>query len=48
MLGIGKTTFYELVEAGEIDAIKIGRVTVVTVSSLQAFVARCLDRRHAR
>lgn len=35
MLGIGRTRFYELVAAGEIQTIKIGRRRLVQVASLQ-------------
>jgi len=40
LLGISKTKMYELIAAGEIDAIKIGRATMVLGASLEAFVAR--------
>lgn len=35
MLGIGRTRFYELVAAGEIQTIKLGRRRLVQVASLQ-------------
>ncbi len=35
MLGIGRTRFYELVAAGEITTIKLGRRRLVQVASLQ-------------
>lgn len=35
MLGIGRTRFYELVKAGEIQTIKLGRRRLVQVASLQ-------------
>ena len=44
MLGIGKTMFYELVEAGEIETIKVGRATLVTVSSLERLVTSRLSK----
>ena len=38
MTGIGRTKFYELIEHGEIEVIKVGRMTLVPVSGLEAFV----------
>lgn len=40
MLGVGRTTIYALINAGEIEAIKIGSATVIVVESLRAFVFR--------
>ncbi len=48
MLGVGKTTVYDLIESGEIDTIKIGRATLVTVASLQDFVVRRVEQAHNR
>lgn len=39
MLGIGRSTLYLCIAAGEIEAIKVGRSTLVPVESLKAFVA---------
>ncbi len=39
-LGIGRTKGYELIEAGEVEAIKIGRRTLITVASIKALVDR--------
>jgi excisionase family DNA binding protein len=39
MLGIGRSTLYLCIAAGEIDTIKVGRATLVPVESLTAFVA---------
>lgn len=39
MLGIGRSTLYLCIAAGEIDTIKVGRSTLVPVDSLKAFVA---------
>lgn len=44
-LGIGVTKGYELIAIGELQAIKIGRVTGVTVQSIRGFVARRLAER---
>jgi excisionase family DNA binding protein len=40
VLSIGRTTMYELVAAGEIDVVHIGRAVRVPVAELDAFVAR--------
>ncbi|WP_240197846.1 helix-turn-helix domain-containing protein [Novosphingobium sp. P6W] len=40
MLGIGKTKLYELISTGEIDMIKIGKVSLIAVNALEAFVER--------
>jgi excisionase family DNA binding protein len=45
VLSIGRTTMYELVAAGEIDVVHIGRAVRVPVAALDAFVARqCRSR----
>lgn len=38
MIGIGRSTFYLLIAAGEIETFKIGSATLVPVTSLEAFV----------
>jgi excisionase family DNA binding protein len=40
VLSIGRTTMYELVGAGEIDVVHIGRAVRVPIAELHAFVAR--------
>ena len=40
MLGIGRTKFYELLGAGEIETIKIGKATLIVMESLHGFVER--------
>ena len=40
ILGIGKTKLYELMAAREIEAIKVGRATLIVVRSLERFVER--------
>lgn len=42
-LGIGRTLFYELVNAGEIRTFKVGARTLVPVADLEAFVERKLQ-----
>lgn len=39
MLGIGRSTLYLFIAAGEVETVKIGRSTVVPVASLRAFIA---------
>ena len=38
MIGISRSKFYELLAAGEIEAIKLGRSTLIPVASLKAFI----------
>lgn len=38
--GIGRSKFYELIKAGEIEAIKVGAITLVPMSGIQALLAR--------
>lgn len=38
--GLGRSKFYELIAAGEIEVVKIGRRTLVPDESLRTFVAR--------
>lgn len=40
MIGIGRSKLYELIQAGEIDTVKVGRCTLITVESLKRFVKR--------
>lgn len=42
-LGIGRTLFYELVNAREIRTFKVGARTLVPVRDLEAFVERKLQ-----
>ncbi len=37
--GIGRSTLYKLIEAGDIMTIKVGAITLVPVASLKAFLA---------
>jgi excisionase family DNA binding protein len=39
-LAVGRTTIYELIGAGDIEAVHIGRSARVPVAELHAFVAR--------
>lgn len=38
--GLGRSKFYELIAAGEIEVVKVGRRTLVPDASLRAFVER--------
>lgn len=40
MIGVGRTKLYELIAAGEIEAIKLGKATRITTASLQQLVMR--------
>lgn len=40
LTGIGRSKFYELIAAGEIDIIKIGTITLIPVVSLSSFLRR--------
>jgi excisionase family DNA binding protein len=42
LLGIGRTTVYDLVNRGELRSTKIGRRTLVAVEDIDAFVDRKL------
>lgn len=45
MIGVGRTKLYELISAGELETVKIGKATRVTTASLHKFVGRLvLDR----
>ncbi len=45
VLSIGRTTMYELIGAGEIAVVHIGRAVRIPVAELDAFVARqCRSR----
>lgn len=39
--GIGRSKLYELIKLGEIDSIKIGRITLIPVTSIERLIARC-------
>jgi excisionase family DNA binding protein len=40
LLGIGRNKLRELIDEGEIDAIRIGNTALVVMTSLKAFVLR--------
>ena len=41
LLGLGRTTLYAAINAGELEARKVGRRTVITVEALQRFLENC-------
>ena len=40
MMGIGRIKLYELIGNGEVEAIKVGKATLVTTASLNAMIER--------
>ena len=40
MIGIGQTKIYELIQAGDLETVKIGRATLVTMRSLRRLIER--------
>ncbi len=48
MTGIGRSKLYELIKAGEIETIKVGSSTLVTVAGLEAFLDKCRATNTAR
>lgn len=45
MVGLSRSKFYELVQDGEIEIVKVGRSTLVVVESLRSFLERKRRRR---
>jgi excisionase family DNA binding protein len=40
MIGVGRTTLYALIAAGDLEAVKIGKATRITTASLHELVRR--------
>jgi excisionase family DNA binding protein len=40
MIGVGRTKLYELIAAGEIETVKLGKATRITIASLHDLVRR--------
>lgn len=40
MIGVGRTKFYELIAAGEVETVKFGKSTRITTASLHGLVRR--------
>jgi len=46
LLGLGRTTMYELIGAGEIEVVHIGRAARIPVESVERFVVRLRSVSH--
>lgn len=40
--GLGRTKVYELIGAGQLKVVRIGRCTIVTAESVQSLLESCL------
>jgi excisionase family DNA binding protein len=40
MIGVGRTKLYELIAAGEVDVVKLGKSTRVTTASLRELIQK--------
>lgn len=40
MIGVGRTKLYELIAAGEVETVKLGKATRITTDSLRNLVRR--------
>ena len=40
LTGISRSKLYELISKGEVETVKIGRITLVPMSSLRALIAQ--------
>jgi excisionase family DNA binding protein len=40
MIGVGRTKLYELIAAGEVETVKLGKATRITTASLHDLVRR--------
>lgn len=40
MIGVGRTKLYELIAAGEVETVKLGKATRITTASLHDLVKR--------
>jgi excisionase family DNA binding protein len=38
LTGIGRSKFYELIAAGEIEIVKVGTITLIPMAGLQSFL----------
>ncbi len=45
LLGVGRTTIYELISAGELEVVHIGRAARIPTSEAEAFVDRLRGQR---
>lgn len=47
-LGIGRTTMFALIKAGEIQAVRIGRLRRVPADAIEAHVQRLTDEQYPK
>ncbi|MBS0505148.1 MAG: helix-turn-helix domain-containing protein [Proteobacteria bacterium] len=40
LTGVGRSKLYELIASGEVETVKIGRITLVPMRSLRALITR--------
>ena len=45
MVGLGRSKFYELIAAGDVETIKIGRCTLVPIESLHDLIEKAREGR---
>lgn len=48
VLGLGRTTMYELIGAGEVEVVHIGRAARIPVQSIERFIAQLRSASHPR
>lgn len=46
-IGVGTTKGYELINSGDLEAVKIGTATRLTVESIKAYAARLVAEKRA-
>lgn len=46
VVGIGRSTAFDLIRRGEIDVVRIGRKTLITTDSIQRLLDRNLTKGH--
>jgi hypothetical protein len=47
-IGVKRTKLFQMINAGDLCAIKIGRRTLITVESIERLIERSIDARQAR
>ena len=45
MVGLGRSKFYELIAAGDVETVKIGRCTLVPIESLHDLIEKAREGR---
>ena len=46
LVGIGRTKFYELIDSGDIESVRVGRRRLIPHDALVAFVERLRSEQH--